>query len=191
MSINIASYIQNGTCQKTESSVNKNNEAKSDLLSQPVTIPVEAYLSEDYARAERDKLWRRVWLQAGRVDELAEIGDYLSYEILDDSIIILRGEDNELHAFHNACPHRGRRLVDVAQGARNAQGHRDGFQCGFHGWRFNLQGENTFIPHIEDWQGKLDQHCTSLSSVRVDTWVDLDQPGPKMPTAAGLPGCDP
>ena len=39
-------------------------------LSDPVTIRVEAYISEDYARAERDKLWRKVWQQIGRVEEL-------------------------------------------------------------------------------------------------------------------------
>ena len=59
-------------------------------LSEPVTIGVDAYLSEDYARAERDKLWRKVWQQVGRVEEIPEVGDYLTYDILDDSIIVVR-----------------------------------------------------------------------------------------------------
>ena len=45
-----------------------------EVLSEPVTIPVEAYISETYARAERDKLWRKVWLQAGRIEEIPAIG---------------------------------------------------------------------------------------------------------------------
>ncbi len=53
-------------------------------------IPVEAYISEDYARAERDKLWRKVWLQAGRVEDLPEVGSYITYDILDDSVLIIR-----------------------------------------------------------------------------------------------------
>ncbi len=59
-------------------------------LSAPVTIGVEAYMSQDYARAERDKLWRKVWQQVGRVEELPEVGSYLTYDILDDSIMVVR-----------------------------------------------------------------------------------------------------
>ena len=59
-------------------------------LSAPVTIGVEAYLSEDYARAERDKLWRKVWQQVGRVEDLPKVGSFLTYDILDDSVIIVR-----------------------------------------------------------------------------------------------------
>ena len=42
---------------------------KEEDLQDAVTISVEAYISEEYARAERDKLWRKVWLQAGRIEE--------------------------------------------------------------------------------------------------------------------------
>ncbi len=85
-------------------------------LSEPLTIPVEAYISEEYARAERDRLWRKVWQQVGRVEELPEIGSYLTYDILDDSIIIVRTGANEFRAHHNVCMHRGRRLVDTPRG---------------------------------------------------------------------------
>ena len=86
-------------------------------LSSPMTIGVDAYISEDYARAERDRLWRKVWQQVGRVEEIPEVGSYLTYDILDDSIIIVRtgtgsGPDT-FKAHHNVCMHRGRKLVDV------------------------------------------------------------------------------
>ena len=51
---------------------------KAEELSDPVIVPVEAYISEEYARAERDKLWRKVWLQAGRIEDLEAVGDYLT-----------------------------------------------------------------------------------------------------------------
>ena len=57
-------------------------------LSEPMTIGVDAYISEDYARAERDRLWRKVWQQVGRVEEIPEVGNYLTYDILDDSILV-------------------------------------------------------------------------------------------------------
>ena len=71
------------------------NSAAAEELSKPMTIGVEAYICEDYARAERDKLWRKVWQQVGRVEELPEVGSYLTYDILDDSIIVVRTGPSE------------------------------------------------------------------------------------------------
>lgn len=141
-----------------------------ETLSEPVIYPVEAYVSEEYARAERDRLWRKVWLQAGRVEDIPEVGDYITYEILDDSILIVRSPEHGIRAYHNVCPHRGRRLVDTPGGARNARGTRMQFMCGYHGWRFNLNGENTHVLHKEDWKGALTDECAGLSKVNVDTW---------------------
>src|SRR5580658_7647786 len=58
-----------------------------EQLPEPLTHGVEAYISEDYARAERDKLWRRVWLQAGRIEDIPEVGNYITYDIHDDSVL--------------------------------------------------------------------------------------------------------
>ena len=90
-----------------------------------MTIGIDAYVSPEYARAERDKLWRKVWQQVGRVEEIPEVGSYLTYDILDDSIIVVRtGSNHEFTAHHNVCMHRGRRLVDTPDGAKNARGPR-------------------------------------------------------------------
>lgn len=139
-------------------------------LSEPVTIGVEAYTSEEYARAERDKLWRKVWLQACRAEDIPSAGDYLSYEILDDSVLIVRAPEGDVRAYHNVCMHRGRRLVETPKGARNARGRNQQFTCGYHGWRYDLHGKNTRVVHKEDWQGALKSECIGLSKVNVDTW---------------------
>ncbi len=138
-------------------------------LEQPVIIPVDAYISEDYARAERDRLWRKVWLQAGRVEDVPDEGNFLTFEVLDDSVLIVRNAQGELNAYHNVCPHRGRRLVDTPAGERNARGSRTRFMCAYHGWRFDLDGNNVHIPHEQDWQGALDG-CNGLTPVSIDTW---------------------
>jgi nitrite reductase/ring-hydroxylating ferredoxin subunit len=150
-----------------------------ELLSQPVTIGVEAYLSEDYARAERDKLWRKVWQQVGRVEDLPKVGSFLTYDILDDSVIVVRTGPDTLKAHHNVCLHRGRKLVDVPERAKSTCGHKKSFVCGFHGWTYALDGDCTHIPEQQDWQGTLTTENTHLAPVRVDTWggwifVNLD-----------------
>jgi phenylpropionate dioxygenase-like ring-hydroxylating dioxygenase large terminal subunit len=149
-------------------------------LSDPMTIPVEAYTSEAYARAERDKLWRKVWQQVGRVEEIPEVGSYLTYDILDDSVIVVRTGPDEFQAHHNVCMHRGRRLVDTPDGAKNAIGRaRKSFVCGFHGWTYGLDGTCTHIREQDDWKGALNPQNTHLAPVQVDTWggwlfVNLD-----------------
>jgi phenylpropionate dioxygenase-like ring-hydroxylating dioxygenase large terminal subunit len=162
---------------------NGNNGAADDL-SAPVSIPVQAYISEDYVRAERDKLWRKVWQQVGRVEDLPKVGSYLTYDILDDSIVVVRTGPDTFKAHHNVCMHRGRRLVDTPDGAKNACGQKKSFVCGFHGWTYDHDGACTHIPEKQDWQGALTPKNTHLGTVNVDTWggwlwINMD------------PGCEP
>jgi phenylpropionate dioxygenase-like ring-hydroxylating dioxygenase large terminal subunit len=142
----------------------------SEPLSDPMIYSVEAYVSDDYVRVERDKLWRKVWLQAGRVEEIPEVGSYISYEILDDSILIVRTAPDQIKAYHNVCQHRGRRLVDTPCGKKNACGKTKQFVCGFHGWRWAINGENSYVLDWDDWKGALTTENTRLTEVRVDTW---------------------
>ncbi|ROO85227.1 Rieske-like 2Fe-2S protein [Actinocorallia herbida] len=139
-------------------------------LSRPLTIGVEAYISEEWARAERDRLWAKVWQQVGRVEELPEVGDFLTYDILDDSIIVVRTSPDEIRAHYNVCSHRGRRLVDTPEGAHDGRGRGRQFVCGFHGWRYDLEGRCTRVPEREDWQGTLTDDKIKLGEVRLETW---------------------
>ena len=150
-----------------------------EQLGKPVVISPEAYISREYAEAEQALLFRKVWLKAGRVEDLLETGDFITFDIGPDSVVIVRSGKDELSAYHNVCPHRGRRLVDTPAGKRNAAGTRKNFICGYHGWTFGLDGENTYIQHEADWQGSLCAGRADLGKVHVDSWggwiwVNLD-----------------
>jgi len=139
-------------------------------LDKAVGYPVDAFICPDYAAAEKDKLWPRVWQHAGRVEEIPNVGDYITYDICDDSILIVRVAENRIKAYHNVCVHRGRRLVDAPNGQLSARGNTRKFVCGFHAWTYDIEGNNTYILDKEDWKGGLDNQCTSLREVRIDTW---------------------
>jgi phenylpropionate dioxygenase-like ring-hydroxylating dioxygenase large terminal subunit len=141
-----------------------------DELSEPLTFPVDAYISRDYARAEGDKLWSKVWQHAGRAEEIQNVGDYLTYDIGEDSIVVVRSAPDTIKAYHNVCSHRGRRLIDTPAGAHSAHGHKNQFVCGFHGWRYDLQGKCVFKLDEPDWKGALNHECTRLNEVKVDAW---------------------
>ncbi|HBO95233.1 MAG TPA: (2Fe-2S)-binding protein [Gammaproteobacteria bacterium] len=139
-------------------------------LSEPLTYSVEAFTSPRYAEEESDKLWAKVWQHAGRVEEIPEVGNYITYDIMDDSIIIVRSAPDTIKAFYNVCSHRGRQLVDTPQGAHSACGRKQNFVCGYHGWTYNLEGTCTRILDESDWKGVLNDSCTRLNEIKVDTW---------------------
>ncbi|MFC9981079.1 SRPBCC family protein [Gordonia sp. NPDC127522] len=148
----------------------ENQADQDDALATPKVIGVEAYISEDYAKAEADKLWSRVWQQVCRVEEIPAVGDYLTYEIMDDSVIVVRTGPDMIRAHHNVCAHRGRRLIDTPPGAHDARGSGKQFVCGFHGWRYDLEGRNTFTAERDDWPCGLSAANDGLARVQVDTW---------------------
>jgi len=140
-----------------------------------VTYPTEAFLSKEYCEAEKKLLWPKVWQMVERETDLPNPGDWMTYNVAEESIIVLRKDDGSLKAFHNVCPHRGRQLVDVPDflpgKVHDVRGNnRKNFICGFHGWTFDLDGNNTYILDPQDWQNKLTPEMTCLSEVKVDTW---------------------
>ena len=142
--------------------MNVHTPAAAETASQYI-IPTEPYLSEDYARAERDRLWRKVWQVACREEELPEVGNYVTYDILDDSIIVIRTADGTIKAHHNACRHRGRRLVDGCGSAKR-------LACKFHGWEWDLGGNNTRVVREAGYAGRLGEDELRLGTVRVGSW---------------------
>ena len=135
----------------------------SGTVEAPARLSVTPYISPDYARAEKDKLWRKVWQVACREEEIPNPGDYYTYDILDQSVIVLRTDDGSVRAHFNACRHRGRRLT---KGCGRAQ-H---FTCPYHGWQWDGEGENIFVLNREDWNGSLTDEMLRLRSVRTALW---------------------
>lgn len=137
--------------------------SKPEPIEKPVVIPIEAYVSADYAQAENEKLWPKVWQIACRLEELKNVGDYVTYDILDESIIVVRSGPEKISAFYNVCQHRGRRLTKGC-------GHAKIIHCRFHGWGWHINGENASVLDCEDWGGKLTAENLRLKPVKVDTW---------------------
>lgn len=121
------------------------------------------YISSEFAAKEKQNLWSRVWQVACRVEEVPNPGDFVVYDVADDTIIVTRNKSGAIVAYHNVCPHRGRRL---AVGC----GHTNQFRCNYHGWTFNLDGKNVAVQDRDDWKGGLDDQEIDLQHVKVDTW---------------------
>ena len=134
-------------------------------VTHPQRIPSRRYYDREFFELENEHVWPHVWQMAARLEEIPEVGDYVEYKILDKSVIVVRTKAG-VKAFHNACRHRGVQLV-MERG--NCKGK--GFICPFHGWRWNMDGENTFIygRRIFD-EANLEQAEINLAPCRVELW---------------------
>jgi phenylpropionate dioxygenase-like ring-hydroxylating dioxygenase large terminal subunit len=130
-------------------------------------ITGDRYWSQDFAAREWEALWTRVWQVAGRVDQVPEAGDYLTYEIGRDSILAVRGSDGRVRAFYNVCQHRGNRLVSAESGSL-AGGE---FQCAYHGWRFGDDGRLNWVYDEDDFPQGSPCGVRNLVELPCDTWA--------------------
>jgi nitrite reductase/ring-hydroxylating ferredoxin subunit len=121
------------------------------------------YTDPAFARLEYEKLWSRVWQVAARLDEIPEAGDYTTYDVGDQSVLIVRVDADTIKAYHNACPHRGTAL------SPGGCGHFAGGKiiCPFHGWRWDTSGRNEFVLERQEFRGgKLANSDVALREVK-------------------------
>lgn len=132
-------------------------------------VPSAPYHDPAWFDLEREAIFRRTWLMVGHVCEVPEPGSYIvrEIEVARASIIIARGRDGELRAFHNACTHRGTQLVAPGSSGRAAT-----FSCPYHMWTFGTDGRLLSAPDFERFYIADKAQC-DLKRVAVDSCAGL------------------
>ena len=151
----------------------------------PDRVPKERYYDPDFYRLEAELLWSRTWQMACRLEEIPRPGDFAEYEILDQSVLVVRSEDMGVRAFDNVCRHRG---VRFAQGRGSKPG---GFVCPFHGWCYGTDGQNTRVTQpsgVLRAQPRAGGDQPLAGALRDVGRVRLDQPRRRRAAAAGVHG---
>jgi phenylpropionate dioxygenase-like ring-hydroxylating dioxygenase large terminal subunit len=154
-------------------------------VTDPERIPARRYYDETFFELERERLWPHVWQMACRLEEIPEVGDWVEYKILDRSVIVVRTKSG-VKAYHNACRHRG---VQLASGRGSCE--VQGFICPFHGWRWNIDGTNTFVlgKHLFS-EENLQTADLNLRPCRVELWggsafINFDDEAPSLIDSLG------
>jgi phenylpropionate dioxygenase-like ring-hydroxylating dioxygenase large terminal subunit len=144
-------------------------------------ISYEDSISPEFYELERDAIFRRTWLNVGRVEQVARKGSFFTRElaVCNTSIVVVRGQDDVIRAFHNICRHRGNKLVWTDYPNEEVSGTCRQFQCKYHGWRYALDGELTFVQQEGEFFD-LDTSDYPLVDINVDVWegfifVNLDR----------------
>jgi phenylpropionate dioxygenase-like ring-hydroxylating dioxygenase large terminal subunit len=143
-------------------------------------VSYEDSISPEHYELERKAIFSRTWLNVGRVEQIPRTGAYFTREIAaaGTSIVVVRGTDGEVHAFHNICRHRGNKLVWNDYPGEETSGTCRQFTCKYHGWRYSVDGQLTFVQQESEFFD-LDRDDYGLATVQVDTWegfifVNLD-----------------
>jgi phenylpropionate dioxygenase-like ring-hydroxylating dioxygenase large terminal subunit len=143
-------------------------------------VPRADYIYERTGVLERDRLWPQTWQNVCREEEIPNVGDYVLYEILDQSFIVVRTSRAEISVFYNVCSHRGRLLKTEYRG-----NIRQGITCAFHGWHYKVDGTLANVPNRAAWHScsSFDDKNLGLKSPQVGRWggwvwinMNLDAP---------------
>ena len=110
-----------------------------------LTLPAPYYVDGEYFARELEILFRRMWICAGRTEEIAAPGSFVVRELPGDNIVITRSQAGSLHAFHNVCRHRGTRLCTEKSGTFAGT-----IQCPYHAWTYSLDGRLIGAPHMDE-----------------------------------------
>ena len=158
-------------------------------VTDPERIPAPRYYDEEFYKLEVEKLWPHTWQMACRTEQIPNVGDWIEYSNVGKSVIVVNTK-NGVKAYHNACRHRG---VPIAGGKGNEHGNcaKTGFICPFHGWRWNLEGENTFVygSHMFS-EHQLDKEDLRLRECRAEVaigcvWINHDDDAPSFRDSIG------
>ncbi|WP_281662090.1 aromatic ring-hydroxylating dioxygenase subunit alpha [Halomonas sp. Alg239-R46] len=125
------------------------------------SLPQPFYNDARLFALDMQEVFEKEWLFAGMTCEIPAKGNFMTLDIGDNPIVIVRGSEGAIHAFHNVCRHRGSRLC-VKDKGKVAK-----LVCPYHQWTYELDGRLLFAGSDMGTDFKLDQF--GLKPVNVHT----------------------
>src|ERR1051325_10375004 len=132
-------------------------------LAEASTIPSGWYTDGRLFELEKESVSPRSWQVAARLDQLTNPGDYVTAEIADEPIVIVRGSDNHLRGFFNVCRHHAAAVMT------EREGHANHMRCPYHGWTYSLEGELKGTPDFND-VCSFDRAENGLIPIQIAVW---------------------
>ena len=121
------------------------------------TLPRELYVSDAAFQFDAEVMLKSVWLYACTVAHVKHPGDYFVFELASNSIIVVRGRDNQVRAFWNSCRHRGSRICE------QQRGRAPRLMCPYHQWTYGLDGTLLAARSMADGFAKADHGLTPVA----------------------------
>jgi phenylpropionate dioxygenase-like ring-hydroxylating dioxygenase large terminal subunit len=141
-------------------------------LAEASTIPAPWYVDARIAELESKTVFSKTWQMVGRADQLEKPGQFVTANVADEPIVIVRGNDGVLRGFFNVCRHHAAAVVTEPCGQASI------LHCPYHGWNYGLDGALKGMPEF-DGVKNFDREKNGLVPVKADIWegfafVNLD-----------------
>jgi choline monooxygenase len=160
-------------------------------LSEASTIPGPWYVDPRIAELEALTVFSNSWQAIGRIDQVAQPGQFVTATVAGEPIVAVRGTDDQLRAFYNVCRHHAAKVVTEPCGSASI------LHCPYHGWNYGLDGSLKGMPEF-DGVKNFERQDNGLVPVKVDTWeafifVSLDPQARPLRTFLGglVKRCEP
>ncbi len=129
------------------------------------TLPARFYTDDSVYELEKEAIFFKSWWYAGHVSQVQNSGDYLTTEIHEQNVFVVRDREGELRAFYNVCQHRGHELV-------SGNGHANLIVCPYHAWSYDLDGQLKGARNTDKMDG-FNKCDFALKPVRVEVFCGL------------------
>ncbi len=129
------------------------------------TLEAKYYIDPAVLAVERERIFSRTWQCVGWAEQVARPGQYFTFDLAGEPLLVVRGSDGVLRGFYNVCRHR-------AGPPAEGRGERKAFRCGYHGWTYSLDGKLLNAPEMEG-VADFDHDRFGLAPIHVGDWGGL------------------
>lgn len=144
------------------------------------------YTHEDIYQRDIEEVYLKSWIYAGHQSEIPRVGDWFLFEMAGESVIIVRGVDNEVNALVNVCRHRGSRICLEKTGCSKK------LVCRYHGWSYSLDGGLHSAAHMPEGFDKSEIKLKKIHTELLEGMIYVnfsEEPASFKPVHSGLTGC--
>lgn len=146
------------------------------------TLSAPLYFRPETFEEEKTRIFSSTWQLVGHLHQAAHPGDYFTFDLIGEPLLVARGEDGVLRGFYNVCRHR-------AGHPASGCGNRKLFRCGYHGWTYRLDGALLVTPEFDGVED-FDPREFGLAPVRIEEgfnliFVNLDLEAPPLADCLG------
>ena len=143
-------------------------------------MPPSLYTSSEFHSREIESIFSKEWICVGRSSGLGKAGDYLTYDLAGQPVVVLRDQNGMLRAFSNVCLHRMSTLLE-------GSGNKNTIVCPYHAWTYGLDGRLRGAPFMTETTGFCKKDYV-LPSIRCEEWlgwiyITLDNDRPSVSSA--------
>ena len=142
-------------------------------------ISREVFVNKEIYQQEQEQIFARAWLFIGHESQIPNPGDYFVSCMGEESVILVRDQQQKIHVFLNTCRHRGMKVC------RYDRGNTVQFTCPFHGWSYDTEGKLAGVPRFnEGYHERLDRsqwgliEVAQLENYKGSIWATWDKNAP-------------